>query len=238
MLHPHHPALTEGPYFVDELLNRSDIRVDPVTSVVQPGLPMYLTVNVSQLNSCVIAPLTGAFVDIWHCNAAGVYSDVAAQSTVGQQFLRGYQTTDRHGNARFITVYPGWYTGRSVHIHSKIRLFNGTTQSYEFTTQFFMDENIADVVYTASPYNTRTVRDTRNSNDGIYLGGSLWSQRPSSGRLNDKPEACRHLRRVSFRPSPPFEPSSSLCRRASSVLTNSTRNFTLGPHSELPWLLR
>src|SRR3954452_7286456 len=114
------PALTEGPYFVDELLNRSDIRSDTATNNVQQGLSTYLTVNVSQLNNCAITPLTGAFVDIWHCNALGSYSDISQQSTTGQNFLRGYQVTDRHGNVRFTTIYPGWYSGRTPHIHAKI----------------------------------------------------------------------------------------------------------------------
>ena len=99
------PHFTQVPYFVDELLNRSDIRTDTTTNAVQPGLTMYVTVNVAQLSNCALAPFTGAFVDIWHCNALGVYSDVAQQSTTGRNFLRGYQTTDRHGNARFTTIY-------------------------------------------------------------------------------------------------------------------------------------
>lgn len=72
------PSLTEGPYFVDEDLNRSDIRVDPSDGSVRPGLPLSLSINVKQLTDCTLAPMTGAYVDIWHCDAAGVYSDVAA----------------------------------------------------------------------------------------------------------------------------------------------------------------
>jgi protocatechuate 3,4-dioxygenase beta subunit len=175
------PSLTQGPYFVDELLNRSDIRNDTTTNAVQPGLTMYLTVNVAQLSNCAMAPFTGAFVDIWHCNGLGVYSDVAQQSTTGRNFLRGYQTTDRHGNARFTTIYPGWYSGRTPHIHAKIRTFNGTTESYEFTTQFFMDDAVSDFVYTLSPYNQRPSRDTRNTNDGIFLGTSSLGNVTSNG---------------------------------------------------------
>src|SRR5205823_2881568 len=75
------PALTEGPYFVDERLNRSDVRVDPSDGSIQPGLPMQLGITVSQLVNGVVSPLTGVYVDIWHCNAFGVYSDIAAENT-------------------------------------------------------------------------------------------------------------------------------------------------------------
>jgi protocatechuate 3,4-dioxygenase beta subunit len=166
------PSLTEGPYFVDEDLIRSDIRVDPSDGSLQPGYPLSLTINVSQLSSCALTPLTGAYVDIWHCNAAGVYSDIAAQTSTGRRFLRGYQPTDRHGNAYFLTVYPGWYTGRAVHIHVKVRIFSLGAESYEFTSQFFFDDSFSDDVFTLAPYNTRGSRDTRNANDGIYSGAS------------------------------------------------------------------
>ena len=166
------PSLTEGPYFVDEDLNRSDIRVDPVDGSVRPGLPVSLAINVSQLTDCSVAPLTGAYVDIWHCDALGVYSDVGQQSSTGRKFLRGYQPTDRHGNAYFLTVYPGWYQGRAVHIHVKIRVFRGYLQTYEFTSQFFFDEAFTDEVYRLSPYSGKGNRDTLNSTDGIYRGGS------------------------------------------------------------------
>jgi protocatechuate 3,4-dioxygenase beta subunit len=165
------PSLTEGPYFVDEDLNRRDIRFDAQGSL-QPGVPLSLAINVTQLVNCNPVPLTGAYVDIWHCNASGVYSDVAAQTSTGRTFLRGYQPTDRHGSAYFLTIYPGWYQGRAVHIHVKVRTFNGGSESYEFTSQFFMDEAFTDAVYQQSPYNTRGARDTRNSNDGIYNGAS------------------------------------------------------------------
>ena len=107
------PPLTEGPYFVDEDLSRQDIRFDPTDGAMQPGLPLSLTINVSQLTNCQTAPLTGAFIDLWHCNALGVYSDVGMQSSTGRKYLRGYQATNREGNVYFLTIYPGWYQGRS-----------------------------------------------------------------------------------------------------------------------------
>jgi len=178
------PALTEGPYFVDEILNRSDITVDPTDNSVQPGTPLSLTINLKQLVNCALVPLTGAYVDVWHCSAAGQYSDKAEQNTLGKKFLRGYQATDRNGSVNFQTIYPGWYTGRAVHIHAKIRIFNGPASTYEFTTQFFFDESFTDKIYQAAPYNTRPGRDTLNNIDGIYEGASsLGSVQSNSGSL-------------------------------------------------------
>ena len=112
------PALTEGPYFVDEDLTRSDIRFDADGSI-QPGVPLSLAINVAQLTDCNSVPLTGAYVDIWHGNAAGVYSDIAAQASTGRTFLRGYQPTDRHGNVYFLTICPGGIRTGSSHSHER-----------------------------------------------------------------------------------------------------------------------
>jgi len=166
------PALTEGPYFVDERLNRSDIRSDPSSGAVKPGVPLGLIVNLSQISSAgTCTPLVGALVDVWHCDALGVYSDIAAQNTVGQKFLRGYQLTDASGAAQFITIYPGWYTGRAVHIHFKVRTNPGSASGLEFTSQMFFDESLTDLVYAQSPYNTRGSRNTTNAADAIYSSG-------------------------------------------------------------------
>jgi protocatechuate 3,4-dioxygenase beta subunit len=160
------PALTEGPYFVDEKLYRSDIRYEPTDAKEGVLLLLKMTVQHVQGDSCT--PLPGATVDIWHCDALGSYSDEAALSTGGKKFLRGYQVTDENGAVQFATIYPGWYQGRAVHIHFKVRVYAGTTKSYEFTSQFFFDDTVTDTVYTQAPYNTRGSRDTRNSTDGIY----------------------------------------------------------------------
>lgn len=162
------PRMTEGPYFVDEKLNRSDIRVDTSNGTVAAGLPIYLAITVSSISNGAITPLSGAYVDIWHANASGVYSDVSANSTTGRKFLRGYQVTGAHGTARFITVYPGWYSGRAVHIHAKVRLFSGSTATYTYNTQLFFDDSVSDTVYRLSYYSSRGTRDTRNSGDNIY----------------------------------------------------------------------
>ena len=158
------PEMTEGPYFVDEMLNRSDIRTEPSDGSIVEGASLELTFNVSQVsaNGCVVLP--NAQVDIWHCDAFGVYSDV--ENAQGKKFLRGYQVSDANGQAKFITIYPGWYPGRTVHIHFKIRI-NG----YDFTSQLFFDDTFTDQVYLQEPYNQRGERNTRNDRDGIYGNG-------------------------------------------------------------------
>lgn len=160
-------ALTEGPFFVDEMLNRSDIRSDPTSGVESAGVPLLLTFKAFRVASGGCTPLTGAYIDVWHCDVGGAYSDVAGAGS-GQRFLRGYQVTDADGIARFTTVYPGWYPGRAVHIHFKLRLFAGATKTYEFTSQFFFEDSLTDAVYGRSPYSSRGTRSTRNSSDGIY----------------------------------------------------------------------
>ena len=163
------PQLTEGPYFVDEKLNRSDIRTDPTTGALRPGVPLVLNFNVSAVSGNSCAPLPNAYVDVWHCDALGTYSDVTGAR--GLKFLRGYQVTDSNGAARFTTIYPGWYSGRAVHIHFKIRMFNGSQETYEFTSQFFFPDSINNQVYAQSPYSSKGSPDTPNSRDGIYNGG-------------------------------------------------------------------
>jgi protocatechuate 3,4-dioxygenase beta subunit len=160
-------ALTEGPYFVDEMLNRSDIRTDPASEAISSGVPLQLTFKAARLANGVCTPLTGAYLDVWHCDSVGAYSDVAGAGT-GKRFLRGYQITDADGIARFTTIYPGWYQGRAVHIHFKLRIFAGATKTYEFTSQFFFNDSLTDTVYGLAPYNSRATRSTRNSADSIY----------------------------------------------------------------------
>jgi len=166
------PELTEGPYFVDEKLDRSDIRSDPSNGSVKEGVPLLLTFVVSQVgNSCT--PLAGAQVDVWHCDAAGVYSDASDPgfNTRGQKFLRGYQVTDAKGRAQFTTIYPGWYQGRAVHIHFKIRTDPNSQAGYEFTSQLFFNESTTDQVHAQEPYAQKGKRTLLNEGDGIYRNG-------------------------------------------------------------------
>src|SRR5690349_588597 len=103
------PAMTEGPYFVDEQLNRSDIRSDPSDGSVKEGARLQLSFAVAQVSKGGCPPLAGAVVDIWHCDAVGIYSAVADPgfTTTGKQCLRGYPVTDAEVTARFLTTYPG-----------------------------------------------------------------------------------------------------------------------------------
>jgi protocatechuate 3,4-dioxygenase beta subunit len=164
------PALTGGPYFVDARLDRSDIRSDPADGSVRPGVPLRLALRVSRLARGACAPLPGATVDLWHCDALGVYSDVQdpGGSTVGRKFLRGYQTTDGDGLVRFTTIYPGAYRGRAVHIHFKIRSAVGGGRVHDFTSQLFFDDGLRDQVYAQPPYAGREGERVRNARDGIY----------------------------------------------------------------------
>ena len=165
------PSLTEGPYFVDEKLNRSDIRSDPSDGSVSEGVPLRIVMNVSSVDGSSCTALAGALVDIWHCDANGVYSDVASEGSAGKKFLRGYQATDANGRAEFKTIYPGWYRGRAVHIHFKIRAPAGSSRSYEFTSQLFFDDALSDRVYGGAPYRSEGERDKRNNSDSIYRSG-------------------------------------------------------------------
>ncbi len=166
------PALTEGPYFVDDQLERVDIRIDPTDNSVKSGMPIKLTFHVSDVSGGVCAPLAGAQVDLWHCDALGAYSGVTDRtfSTVGEKWLRGYQITDETGEATFITIYPGWYSGRTTHMHFKIRTDPDADSGYEFTSQLFFDEALTDVIHAAAPYAAKGYRDTFNNTDGIFQG--------------------------------------------------------------------
>lgn len=167
------PELTIGPYFVDGQLNRSDIRSDPSDNSVREGVPLTLNVNVASVGGKSCSPIEGAQVDIWHCDANGQYSGVSDQgfNTQGQQFLRGYQVTNAGGAVQFQTIYPGWYPGRAVHIHFTIRTRAADGNEYQFTSQFFFDENLTDQVHVLEPYANKGQRNTRNENDTIFMNG-------------------------------------------------------------------
>ena len=167
------PEQTEGPYFVDERLDRSDIRSDPGAGVTKPGVPLLLALTVSSLRDSACRPIPGAQVDLWHCDADGVYSDVTDPhfSTVGQRFLRGYQVTDREGTVRFTTIYPGWYEGRAVHLHFKVRTDPASTNGHVFTSQLYFDDGFSDRVFERAPYAGRGGRKVRNADDRIFRQG-------------------------------------------------------------------
>jgi protocatechuate 3,4-dioxygenase beta subunit len=147
------PELTEGPYYLDLDLVRGDITEG------RPGVPFDLAVTVVDAESC--EPIEDAAVDVWHCDAEGVYSGVQGDSGT---FLRGVQMTGADGVASFRTIVPGWYTGRAVHVHLKVAL--GTTDVH--TGQLFFDEAALADAYASEPYAGRGAPDTSNEADGIY----------------------------------------------------------------------
>jgi protocatechuate 3,4-dioxygenase beta subunit len=148
------PEQTEGPYYFDADAIRSDIRED------REGTPLRLAIRVRSADAC--EPLRNAVVDIWHCDAGGTYSGFEAGE--GERFLRGAQVTNRDGIVEFETVYPGWYQGRTVHIHAKVHLDRSTV----LTTQLYFDDAISDRVMARAPYAGRGQRDQRNDTDGIF----------------------------------------------------------------------
>jgi protocatechuate 3,4-dioxygenase beta subunit len=153
------PEMTEGPYYVEGDKIRRNITEG------KRGVPLALRLGVVDVSTC--RPIKGAAVDIWHCDAGGVYSGTSVQSTEDRTFLRGIQRTDKNGVARFTTVYPGWYGGRAVHIHLKVYLGGNTVH----TGQLFFPDSLTDAVYKRSPYNRRPGRDVRNADDSIFRNG-------------------------------------------------------------------
>ena len=154
---------TEGPYYLDVARVRRDI-----TEGLE-GVPLEVRFTV-----CDVAgkPLPGLRVDLWHCDMQGRYSGFAEQgddrsgALEGKTFLRGSQFTGRDGTAAFTTVYPGWYAGRTTHVHMKV--LNGTRAV--LTSQFFLPDALSEFLYTqVSLYQRSRVRDTLNSVDGIAL---------------------------------------------------------------------
>jgi protocatechuate 3,4-dioxygenase beta subunit len=147
------PEETEGPFYIDADAIRSDIRED------REGTQLRLGVRVRDAERC--EPIRNAVVDVWHCDAGGAYSGVQGDS---ERFLRGAQVTDRDGIVEFATIYPGWYPGRTVHIHAKVHLDSATV----LTTQLYFDEAVTAAVYEEEPYASRGGRDTLNEDDGVF----------------------------------------------------------------------
>lgn len=149
------PEVTEGPYYLDPTEIRADIRED------RDGLPMDMLL---QVVDAACAPIAGARVDLWHCDAAGTYSgfrndggggDVDARDRI---FLRGTQMAGEDGVARFRTIFPGWYRGRVTHMHFKVWLDRRSV----LTGQVFFADAISSAVY------ARDTRYARADTDG-YL---------------------------------------------------------------------
>lgn len=180
------PEMTAGPYFVDGALERSDVRADPATGEARPGTPLDLELRVSRIAAEGCVPLAGAVVDVWQCDALGIYSDVrdARNDTRGQKFLRGYQVTGPDGVARFTTIYPGWYQARAVHVHFKIRSAPDAARGFDFTSQLFFDDALTDRVHAAEPYASHGRRRTVNADDSFFRQGGadlVLALEPSGG---------------------------------------------------------
>lgn len=167
------PAQTAGPYFVDHMLDRSDLRSDPTDGTVKPGVPLALTVAVSRLAGNACEPMPGVQVDLWHCDHQGIYSGVKDPEfdTEGRKFLRGFQVTDAQGLARFTTIYPGWYPGRAVHIHFKLRSRPPRQPGFDFTSQLYFDDALSERIYADARYAGRGTPATRNADDRIFRQG-------------------------------------------------------------------
>ncbi len=179
------PELTEGPYYIDADADavRGDIRED------REGTPLTLAIRVRDFPGCT--PLADAVVDIWHCDATGNYSGFESSSTGGgggrggppggggpgdgnaatdtKRYLRGSQVTGSDGVAKFVTIYPGFYRGRTVHVHVKMHAGNGRV----VTSQLFFDEAVTRTVYTGGLYAGQGDQDTSNADDGIFAEANL-----------------------------------------------------------------
>jgi protocatechuate 3,4-dioxygenase beta subunit len=153
------PELTEGPYYVaGERLLRD-------VTEGKAGVPLRLRLTVVNASSC--KPVRNAAVDIWHCDALGVYSGAIAGNP-GTNFLRGVQRTSAKGVATFDTIYPGWYPGRAVHIHVKVHVAGNVVH----TGQLFFPAKVTNAVYRRTPYSTHgAAPDTLNAADSIFRNG-------------------------------------------------------------------
>ncbi len=132
------PESTEGPFFLPGDKVRRNVTEG------KPGVPLTLKLTVLDVSTC--KPIKGAAVDIWHCDAIGTYA-----AATNKTFMRGIQRTDAKGVATFKTVYPGWYQGRTVHIHVKVSLGGNVVH----TGQLYFPDSVTDKVYARSPYNSR-----------------------------------------------------------------------------------
>jgi protocatechuate 3,4-dioxygenase beta subunit len=150
------PEQTEGPYYIDNHLIRRNITEG------EKGVPLELRLTLED-SSC--KPIHGATVEVWHADALGHYSGF--DGTSRKSYLRGGRKTSVHGRAIFDTIYPGWYQGRTTHIHVKVHVGGNEVH----TGQLYFRDSSTDSIYRRSPYSSRGTRSTRNSSDNIYAAG-------------------------------------------------------------------
>ena len=147
------PEVTEGPYWIANGLTRQDITSG------QTGIPLLLYLTVEDSSTC--EPISGADVELWHANRLGAYSGVNGNS---QRYLRGHQKSNAKGLVIFKTIYPGWYRGRTPHIHVKVHVGGSVVH----TGQLFFADTVSSAVYRTSRYRSRGQADTKNAADSIY----------------------------------------------------------------------
>ena len=222
----------EGPYYVDDKKLRSDITEG------KQGVPLHLKVALVHAKKCT--PLSNAALDIWHCDATGVYSGFTKASMMGfpggggppggrppsgpppegfgpppgmigghrdideTRFLRGVQATDSHGMAEFMTIYPGWYQGRTIHIHLKVH----TDGHVSHTGQLFFPEDITDRIAKLKPYaNHRDVHLTTHSEDMIFEDQHGASGLVTLSRVEPRSEAGGLIATVTLAVDPEATPA-------------------------------
>jgi protocatechuate 3,4-dioxygenase beta subunit len=160
-----YPQQVEGPFYLDGRLLRRDITEG------RSGTPLTLRLQVVSARGC--APLAGLAVDVWHCDATGLYSGYPGQLggavTTGETFLRGTQVTDAQGRVEFQTIYPGWYPGRTTHVHFKVHV----SRTAEAVSQMYFPEDVTRTIYASAPYRARGQKDTSNVSDGVVRYGGL-----------------------------------------------------------------
>jgi protocatechuate 3,4-dioxygenase beta subunit len=160
------PEQEEGPFYID--LGR--VRRDIVEG--RPGVPLALGLTVVDADTC--RPIGDAAVDVWHCDALGVYSGEPSEGSTGATYLRGIQLTDGDGLAEFTTIYPGQYPGRTTHIHIKVHIggrrsdgaYSGGHVSH--TGQLFTSDRHDAEVFALAPYRRNTTERTPRDRDGVF----------------------------------------------------------------------
>lgn len=159
------PQETAGPFPLNLSTNQDYFRQDITEG--KTGQPLNLKLKVVNINDGC-APISQARVDVWHCDADGVYSGYANQNggvnAQGQTFCRGIQLSDANGEVSFLTIYPGWYPGRATHIHFQVYLNNGLIA----TSQLAFPEEINQVVHQTGVYTSQGQNPTKNTDDGIF----------------------------------------------------------------------
>jgi protocatechuate 3,4-dioxygenase beta subunit len=166
------PEQEEGPFYIDLARVRQNIVEH------RPGVPLALALTIVDSDTC--EPIRDVAVDVWHCDALGIYSGEPSEGSEGKAYLRGIQLTDGNGLAEFTTIYPGQYPGRTTHIHVKVHI--GGRQSNDtysgghvsHTGQLFTSDRRDAEVFALAPYNRNTAELTPRNADGVFRdqGGS------------------------------------------------------------------